>query len=113
MARQNRQAAVAFLSGHAKHQFAHRLGRAAKPVHGLDRERIGILFGFARIGRRHQRARREDQGTGAGDVAEQQSDQERRAAIIDQVARAIAVFQMTKLVSQDAGDLIGVAGLGQ
>ena len=48
---------VDFFSGHAIQQLARRLRRPAKPVHHVDRKRIGIVFRLARIGRRHQRAR--------------------------------------------------------
>ena len=50
-------------------------------------------LGLARIGRRHQRARGEDHRAGAGDVAEQQADQERRAAGLDDLAQAVAVLR--------------------
>ncbi len=82
-------------------------------MHYVDGKGVGILLGLARIGRRHQRARRENQRAGARDIAEQQADQERGAAVVDQLAHVIAMFQMTELVREDAGDLVGIFRLRQ
>ena len=105
--------ALALLAGDPEQQFAGRLRRPAEPVHDVDGKAVGIGLGLARMRRRHQRARAEDQRAGAGDVAEQQSDQERRAAVADQPAHAVAMLEMAEFMGQHARDLVGVLGLRQ
>src|SRR5581483_2808086 len=40
-----------------------------------------------------------------------QPDQERAAAIVDQLPQIVAMLQMAELVREDAGDLVGIVGL--
>ena len=102
---------TAFLAGDAEHQLGRGLRRAAELVHDVDREGVGIGLGLARIGGFDQLREAKITARRAGDVAEQQADQERGAAVVDQAAHVVVMLEMAELVGEDAGDLVGTFGL--
>src|SRR3954451_9486802 len=106
VARQEWQRHVLLGAGDAHEESSHRPRRAAEPHHDVGRKAVGGGLGVARIGRIDERAAEEDQRAAAGDVAEQESEQERAAAGLDELAHAVAARHVAELVRQDAGDLV-------
>src|SRR5262249_28063242 len=97
----------------AHEQLAKWLRRAPELLHDPDSESVGIPLLLARVGRVEQRAADEEHGAAAGDVTEQQADEEGRAAGLNDLAQAVAMLHVAELVRQHPGDLVRLLGLLQ
>ena len=85
--------------------------RASPPTsrHQSHSIEVGRRLDLARIGRLHDRLRRDHHHAAAGEVAEQHAEQKRQAGGLQQRAGAVAVRDVTDLVRDDAGELVGAA----